>query len=40
MLDAITRDVRHAMHGLTKTPGYALVFIVRAGRLQLTWLTP
>ncbi len=28
MLEAITRDVRHAMRGLTKSPGYALVFIV------------
>ncbi len=31
MLEGITRDVRHAMRGLTKNPGYALVFIVTLG---------
>ncbi len=31
MLDAITRDVRHAMRGLLKNPGYALVFILTLG---------
>ena len=31
MLEAITRDVRHAMRGLSKNPGYALVFIVTLG---------
>ncbi len=31
MLDAITRDVRHAMRGLKRNPGYALVFIVTLG---------
>lgn len=31
MLDAITRDVRHALRGLTKNPGYAFVFIVTLG---------
>jgi len=31
MLDAVARDVRHAVRGLTKNPGYALVFIVTLG---------
>lgn len=31
MLDAITRDVRLAMRGLTKNPAYALVFVVTLG---------
>ncbi len=31
MLDAILRDVRHAMRALAKNPGYALVFIVTLG---------
>ncbi len=31
MLEAIMRDVRHAMRGLRKNPGYALVFIVTLG---------
>ncbi len=31
MLDAITRDMRHAMRGLKRNPGYALVFIVTLG---------
>ncbi len=31
MLDAITRDVRHAMRSLKRNPGYALVFIVTLG---------
>ena len=31
MLEAIIRDVRHAMRGLKKNPGYALVFIVTLG---------
>ena len=31
MLETIMRDVRHAMRGLTKNPGYALVFVVTLG---------
>ena len=31
MLEAIMRDVRHAVRGLRKNPGYALVFIVTLG---------
>lgn len=31
MLDAIVRDVRHALRGLRKNPGYALVFILTLG---------
>ena len=31
MLDVIGRDVRHAMRGLSRNPGYALVFIVTLG---------
>ena len=30
-MEAIMRDVRHAMRGLRKNPGYALVFIVTLG---------
>lgn len=30
-LETIMRDVRHAMRGLTKNPGYALVFVVTLG---------
>ena len=31
MLDTIMRDVRHAVRGLSKHPGYALVFVVTLG---------
>jgi putative ABC transport system permease protein len=31
MLEAIVRDVRHAMRGLTRNPGYTLVFVVTLG---------
>ncbi len=31
MLDVIMRDVRHALRGLSKNPGYALVFVVTLG---------
>lgn len=31
MMEAIVRDVRHAVRGLGKNPGYALVFIVTLG---------
>ena len=31
MLEAITRDVRHALRSLARSPGYALVFIVTLG---------
>ncbi len=31
MLEAIMRDVRHALRGLSKNPGYALVFVVTLG---------
>ena len=31
MLEGITRDVRYAVRGLTKNPGYALIFIVTLG---------
>lgn len=31
MLDAIARDIRHAVRGLGRNPGYALVFVVTLG---------
>jgi len=31
MVEAILRDVRHAIRGLTKSPGYAFVFVVTLG---------